>query len=172
MEMGRYFHFFLLTRLLLCVCWCSIDRVGKEPLTEFCDSTVAVKTGKGTDQTAAVLYRLRRQLTGHPEFTRVVLNVKKEELRDKVGRVGVDLLIEKAGTRVSVIMESDGAEYNVKVENLHILNDDGTPTYLCAVCRKRDSTMQKCGGCKRVRYCSQDCQTKHWEGGHADDCTA
>uniref|UniRef100_J3MGF1 USP domain-containing protein n=3 Tax=Oryza brachyantha TaxID=4533 RepID=J3MGF1_ORYBR len=29
---------------------------------------------------------------------------------------------------------------------------------------------KKCSGCKRVRYCSQGCQSKHWQSGHKFKC--
>ncbi|RCV22095.1 hypothetical protein SETIT_4G192800v2 [Setaria italica] len=38
----------------------------------------------------------------------------------------------------------------------------------CAACGV--VTSKKCSRCKRVRYCSQECQTKHWEAGHKSKC--
>ncbi|KAF8400412.1 hypothetical protein HHK36_013710 [Tetracentron sinense] len=38
----------------------------------------------------------------------------------------------------------------------------------CAVCR--NSGKKICSGCKRVRYCSQTCQRKHWQTGHKTKC--
>ncbi|KAL5225059.1 hypothetical protein ABZP36_011698 [Zizania latifolia] len=38
----------------------------------------------------------------------------------------------------------------------------------CAACG--DITTKKCSGCKRVRYCSQGCQSKHWQSGHKFKC--
>lgn len=38
----------------------------------------------------------------------------------------------------------------------------------CAACGGVAS--KKCSGCKRVRYCSQECQTKHWQSDHKFKC--
>ncbi|XP_062229439.1 ubiquitin carboxyl-terminal hydrolase 19-like [Phragmites australis] len=38
----------------------------------------------------------------------------------------------------------------------------------CAKCGGVSS--KKCSGCKRVRYCSQECQTKHWQTDHKFKC--
>ncbi|KAF1851403.1 uncharacterized protein K460DRAFT_351329 [Cucurbitaria berberidis CBS 394.84] len=36
-----------------------------------------------------------------------------------------------------------------------------TSTLLCAMCHK-ESSRQRCSGCKNVKYCSTDCQSSHW----------
>lgn len=38
----------------------------------------------------------------------------------------------------------------------------------CAACGY--IATKKCSGCKRVRYCSQGCQSKHWQSGHKFKC--
>jgi ubiquitin carboxyl-terminal hydrolase 36/42 len=38
----------------------------------------------------------------------------------------------------------------------------------CIQCGKL--TTSKCGGCKKVFYCSGDCQRKHWNLGHNRQC--
>ncbi|KAF0902783.1 hypothetical protein E2562_019112 [Oryza meyeriana var. granulata] len=38
----------------------------------------------------------------------------------------------------------------------------------CAACGY--FATKKCSGCKRVRYCSQGCQSKHWQSGHKFKC--
>ncbi|KAL6603727.1 hypothetical protein ACP70R_044088 [Stipagrostis hirtigluma subsp. patula] len=38
----------------------------------------------------------------------------------------------------------------------------------CAACG--GATSKKCSGCKRVRYCSQECQKKHWQTDHKFKC--
>ena len=43
----------------------------------------------------------------------------------------------------------------------------GTP--MCAYCVKRAGEA-RCSGCKLVRYCSADCQRRHWVEGHAGVC--
>jgi hypothetical protein len=44
----------------------------------------------------------------------------------------------------------------------------------CFICLKKDSeilTLQQCMGCKMYCYCSQDCQTTHWEKlNHRGEC--
>jgi MYND finger len=44
----------------------------------------------------------------------------------------------------------------------------------CAVCGKKTAVggggLMKCAACKKVAYCSKDCQTKDWKGGHKAIC--
>ena len=32
----------------------------------------------------------------------------------------------------------------------------------CACCEKFEDKMKRCARCRNVRYCSKDCQVKHW----------
>jgi len=40
---------------------------------------------------------------------------------------------------------------------------------LCEKCGKSATTTKRCGGCKLVRYCSQECQLQDWRA-HKVDC--
>lgn len=40
---------------------------------------------------------------------------------------------------------------------------------LCIQCNVSNA-QYKCGGCNKIEYCSSDCQVKHWENGHRDEC--
>jgi hypothetical protein len=48
------------------------------------------------------------------------------------------------------------------------------PSHACACCHKAavaGKKLQKCAGCKAVRYCSSECQAQHWKtGGHRQQC--
>ncbi|PFX17637.1 hypothetical protein AWC38_SpisGene18024 [Stylophora pistillata] len=39
----------------------------------------------------------------------------------------------------------------------------------CAFCHSKEGTLKRCLGCKRVFYCSRNCQKKHWRE-HKTDC--
>ncbi len=39
-----------------------------------------------------------------------------------------------------------------------------------ARCAEAQLTLQRCGGCVRVRYCGADCQRAHWRGAHKEEC--
>lgn len=46
---------------------------------------------------------------------------------------------------------------------------------VCAQCKVKGTleSMKRCGRCKRVSYCSSECQKQHWKhGGHRDVCEA
>ena len=40
----------------------------------------------------------------------------------------------------------------------------------CYVCGKTQKENSRCAQCKEYHYCSQDCQKKHWKGGHKKEC--
>ena len=42
----------------------------------------------------------------------------------------------------------------------------------CFVCNKETvrKDMKKCAACRSVCYCSEECQRKHWQRSHAQDC--
>jgi hypothetical protein len=44
-----------------------------------------------------------------------------------------------------------------------------SPANYCFFCKKKDTSLKKCGKCKAARYCSQDCQARDW-GKHKQDC--
>ena len=47
----------------------------------------------------------------------------------------------------------------------------GNNTMYCAQCGKTDDGgLRKCQRCHGVRYCSKECQTKHWKAKHRKDC--
>jgi len=44
---------------------------------------------------------------------------------------------------------------------------------VCACCKKGSmptNTLKKCSACKRVLYCSKECQSRHWKEGHKKVC--
>ncbi len=42
------------------------------------------------------------------------------------------------------------------------------PRTMCAWCSKTSSSV--CTRCKESKYCSKDCQKKHWKAGHKSVC--
>jgi hypothetical protein len=40
----------------------------------------------------------------------------------------------------------------------------------CTTCHQSDAPLLKCSRCLSVRYCSKDCQIKHWKSGHKHEC--
>ena len=43
----------------------------------------------------------------------------------------------------------------------------------CSCCGKgSEKALMACGACKLPRYCSQECQMKHWKAGHKKECKA
>lgn len=129
-----------------------------------------MRKAEATPNDAADLHRVRSTLTGQPEYERVQLNVVTQSMRGKVARVAGSALNEAAGQRVAVSMEHDNKKYNIKVENLLVLDANNNALFQCANCRARQLTMKKCAKCKRLRYCSVKCQEEHWLKGHESEC--
>ncbi|KAH9565091.1 hypothetical protein CY35_04G059400 [Sphagnum magellanicum] len=50
----------------------------------------------------------------------------------------------------------------------HMVGGGGGGRYFCAVCGKL--TKRRCKQCKRVHYCSTECQLQHWIAGHKYEC--
>ena len=40
----------------------------------------------------------------------------------------------------------------------------------CEACHSRTNTLKKCSACKKVFYCSNDCQRTHWKAHHKNHC--
>lgn len=40
----------------------------------------------------------------------------------------------------------------------------------CEGSNKNFETYKRCARCKTARYCSKECQVKHWKGGHSKNC--
>lgn len=40
----------------------------------------------------------------------------------------------------------------------------------CSLCKATDKVLQRCAGCKLVRFCNTACQTAHWTAGHKIVC--
>jgi len=47
--------------------------------------------------------------------------------------------------------------------------EDNNSISICAACGKSDDDLKKCGGCKQVKYCNQNCQKLHWPK-HKKEC--
>ena len=63
------------------------------------------------------------------------------------------------------VIEKTGPSYQAKRCALAIcanLDCSATEPYL--------GKYKSCSKCKRVKYCSSDCQKKHWKGGHKQEC--
>ena len=55
--------------------------------------------------------------------------------------------------------------------NFHCIPDK-IDEKLCSNCETTTLKLYKCGRCKRVRYCNQDCQKLHWIKIHKYDCNS
>lgn len=43
-------------------------------------------------------------------------------------------------------------------------------TLSCANCKKQNTDLKRCGGCKKVFYCNAACQSNHWKTEHKQIC--
>ncbi|PNW71186.1 hypothetical protein CHLRE_16g694202v5 [Chlamydomonas reinhardtii] len=41
---------------------------------------------------------------------------------------------------------------------------------ICHACHMPSTRMMRCGSCREARYCSRDCQRKHWSAEHKASC--
>ncbi|EIE21128.1 hypothetical protein COCSUDRAFT_43473 [Coccomyxa subellipsoidea C-169] len=42
----------------------------------------------------------------------------------------------------------------------------------CHFCQELHDKLQLCTGCEKAKYCSRDCQQKHWVSKHRNECKA
>jgi MYND finger len=40
----------------------------------------------------------------------------------------------------------------------------------CGTLERKVGNLKNCGKCRQTRYCSRDCQLKHWKQGHKKKC--
>eukprot|EP00984_Skeletonema_dohrnii_P002815 scaffold963_cov103-Skeletonema_dohrnii-CCMP3373.AAC.5 len=66
-------------------------------------------------------------------------------------------------------MGPDTAAQAESVRKIMCIGDITPDYYRCAACTKPNAT-SRCGKCKVVKYCSRDCQAKHWKSGHKKCC--
>lgn len=45
-----------------------------------------------------------------------------------------------------------------------------TKSFKCKNCGISGTSHMRCGQCRIYRYCSKDCQKKHWKAGHKEEC--
>lgn len=61
-----------------------------------------------------------------------------------------------------------------KIKQFELYNqkrkEGGNITSGCTNCGKEGNSLQKCGSCKVVLYCSRECQIEHWKNGHKETC--
>jgi hypothetical protein len=77
------------------------------------------------------------------------VDFRKNEKKDKSFKKGVE-------EKVSTKSRSPG--------DVERLRRNGICSYnVCAFCKRSHTNTKLCGGCKRARYCTVDCQKQHWK---------
>lgn len=79
------------------------------------------------------------------------------------------------GGLIPLIGEGAGTEYGVQT-NMQIVCGNITTIHRnairqCASCGETGVAFQVCSLCGMRRYCSKECQAKHWKGGHRKRCS-
>jgi len=91
-----------------------------------------------------------------------------KQVREKDKRERAAVLIQsvqrdrQARRKASLLRKEKAAEQ----ERTELRNCGG-----CTKMEREAGQFNKCGRCKEVRYCSRECQVKHWKkGGHKEEC--
>lgn len=64
----------------------------------------------------------------------------------------------------------DSAYASALSMNLTVANRLRPPPPKCAGCEKTQGPFSHCARCKKVHYCSKECQVADWKKGHRDVC--
>lgn len=119
----------------------------------------------GASLTAADCLLSKAQLSGNDEL--VSFLVKDLGIRGKGEAVHVFF---KEHIYPSMKKEQQYLTSKANIERLDALSHWPTmPRFFCASCRKTCAT-KICQGCKKTRYCSEECQTVDWKSGHEAQC--
>jgi hypothetical protein len=94
--------------------------------------------------------------------------VKEKKCRDITAKQFSDLMEKTEGGYMQ------GHYDHSQTRNLHpSMLRSPTQHFQCANCGKKEEfkgQLKQCSRCKKVRYCGQECQLKHWKDGHKDAC--
>lgn len=146
--------------------------------------------GKMTDEELSVPTWYTNQLTGMPELHPVRKLLQKHvdlclaNLKAvTTGTLPVELeALSQASTdgSVNILQSRDSTmSYNFdpsltpsQQERIKALINRVVSDGKCTNCREAGGLMQKCGRCKRVAYCTKECQVTHWKSEHKKICRA
>ena len=84
-------------------------------------------------------------------------------IQDVLGRV-VRELVESGRAASTLNCASAGSSPPLELVSLGACHDDR-----CGRLQPR-STLKRCSACKKMYYCSSECQLHHWRHGHKEKC--
>ena len=86
--------------------------------------------------------------------------------------LSLSIQIESMKECIAIVSDRMSETENHKFKELSVINKKDCEFCGCekAIVIKGFSKLGKCSLCKQTTYCSQDCQSNHWNSGHRREC--
>lgn len=89
----------------------------------------------------------------------------------EVNKTEIRFISNDAGNGLFATQDLDAGNFIIRVKDPYVLIPRSSiiPT-VCYGCLVEKTNLKTCSGCKLVKYCSKNCQTKSWKDIHKREC--
>ncbi|CAH1233435.1 Hypp739 [Branchiostoma lanceolatum] len=160
--------------------------------TKSTNPEVAKNTSKTTEPQVVIPPKIDRPKSTKPEIKNLLEKDKRKSTKPeptkgkpksaKQGSVG-KTKAEKSDEKTTSSKATSDADTSTSSQTQEETSAELDPEQLksfkvkqlqrCGFCNRQElpeAKFQKCGRCRKTRYCSKQCQHQHWRGGHKDEC--
>lgn len=89
----------------------------------------------------------------------------------EVNKTETHLVSDAAGNGLFATKDFEGGDVIIRIKNPYVLiPENRVIPNLCYGCLSEKNNLNRCAGCKVVKYCSKKCQTESWKDIHKLEC--